>query len=248
VNDQNSESPHNQTGAGHHSDALSTADAFTEALLDAASRRTSHAAGLTEEEQDLLATISDWLPGLPDALVDFEAVTEAEAGTRQPVRPDDPIAQMLGLVEDPAVRLDGRRLASVRKAAGLNIADLAQHLQQRGWDVTIAIVSAWERNRTSPPPATINAIAEELAVTSDALLAAGPSNAQTLDVLFDDQLIAAFLDEWSREVNIPAEKLAAQSKRLLATAGKRNATSATPQTLLAILRHFRNLPGFEAPE
>lgn len=248
MNDQDSESPHNQTGAGRDSDAPWPADAFTEALLDAASRRTSRPAGLTEEEQDLLATISDWLPGLPDALVDIETVTEAEADHRQPVRPDDPIAQMLGLIEDPAVRLDGRRLASVRKAAGLHIADLAQRLQQRGWDVTVAIVSAWERDRISPPPATINAIAQELAVTSDALLAAGPSSSQTLDVLFDDQLIAAFLDEWSREVNVPAAKLAAQSKRLLATAGKRNATSATPQTLLAILRHFRKLPGFEAPE
>lgn len=248
MNDRHSHGPRNPSRSDGDSDAIASSDAFTGALLDAAAGRTSLAAGLTHEEQELLALINDWLPGIPDALASLGSPVEANAGTQQPVRADDPIAQMLGLVEDPAVRLDGRRLASVRKAAGLNVADLAKALQQRGWEVSVAIVSAWERNRTNPPPATINAIAEELAVPSDALLAVGPNDAQTLDVLFDDQMIADFLDEWAHEVNIPADRLAAQSKRLLATAGKRNATSATPQTLLAILKHFKNLPGFETPE
>lgn len=220
-------------------------DAFSEALLDAiAGHRIS--VELTEDERRLVLDISEWAPGLPEALASLD--TDDAPATRTPVRIDDPIAQMLGLVVDPAVSLDGRRLATVRKAAGLNIADLANRLQQRGWGTTVSAVSAWERGRLNPPPATINAIAEVLDLTADAILATIPATTKSLDGLFDDELIAAFLDEWAREANVSAEELAEHSKRLLATAGKRNATSATPQTLLAILKHFKNLPGFESSE
>jgi transcriptional regulator with XRE-family HTH domain len=218
-------------------------EAFIQAVRDAIDGRAI--VGINAEEQELLAAIGDWLLGLPEALANFEFAEESDVTTEPPIRPEDPIAQMLGLVEDSAISLDGKRLASVRKAAGLNIADVSRRLQQRGWDVSIKTVSAWERNLTNPPPATINAIAEVLNVAPDVIFAASQSSAQTLEVLFDDEMIAAFLDEWAREVDVPAKRLAAQSKRLLATAGRRNATSATPETLLAILRHFKNLPGFE---
>lgn len=225
-------------------------DAFTRALLDIAAGRPHNAAGLPHEDQELLAAVTDWLPELLNALAELGA-DEADDDTDDhsrglvEVRPDDPIALMLGLVEDPAVRLDGRRLATARKAAGLDIAELAERLNRRGWDVMIKTVSAWERGRTNPPPATINALAEELDVPSDTLLAAIAKDVPTIDTLFDDATIAAFLDEWALEVNVPVEKLAEQSKRLLATAGKRNATSTSPETLLAVLRHFKNLPGFK---
>lgn len=220
------------------------ADTFSEALLDAI---TEHpiSTNLTDDDRDLVAAIKEWAPGLPEALANLDA--DDQPATMTPVRPDDPIAQMLGLVENPAVRIDARRLATERKAAGLNIADLAHRLAERGWDVTVSTVSAWERGRLNPPPATINAIAEVLALAPDALLSASTGQAQSLDVLFDDELIAAFLDEWAREAKVSAAELAEHSKRLLATAGKRNATSATPQTLLAILKHFKNLPGFDGP-
>jgi transcriptional regulator with XRE-family HTH domain len=247
MNDRYSNGPADRAGDGHGSEVAAAAEAFAQALHDAMAGHANYA-GLNAEEQDLLAAISDWLPGLPEALANLELAAESDVATEQPIRPDDPIAQMLGLAEDSAISLDGKLLASVRKAAGLNIADLAGRLQRRGWDVSVKTVSAWERNLTNPPPATINAISEELDVAADVLLASSRANAQTLDVLFDDELITAFLDEWAREANVPARTLAAQSKRLLATAGKRNATSATPETLLAILRHFKNLPGFESSE
>ncbi len=241
-------SPHGRA-RGHEPHTLEpttpASDAFSEALLDAIAGH-QISAELTEDERSLVVAISEWAPGLPEALANLD--TEDAPATRTPVRSDDPIAQMLGLVESPAVRLDGRRLATVRKAAGLNIADLASRLRERGWDVSVSTVSAWERGRLNPPPATINAIAEVLEVTAEAILATSPATPQSLDVLFDDELIAAFLDEWASETHVSAEELAEHSKRLLATAGKRNATSATPQTLLAILKHFKNLPGFENSE
>jgi transcriptional regulator with XRE-family HTH domain len=241
-------STHSRAG-GHAPDTqeatTSALDAFTEALLDAIAGR-EISAKLTEEQRSLMVAIKDWAPDLPEALANLD--TDNEPATRTPVRSDDPIAQMLGLVQNPAVRLDGRRLASVRKAAGLNISDLASRLRERGWAVSVSIVSAWERGRLNPPPATIDAIAEVLELTAEAIIATSPATTQSLDILFDDELIATFLSEWASESNVSAEELAEHSKRLLATAGKRNATSATPQTLLAILKHFKNLPGFENSE
>src|SRR4051794_30671775 len=105
-------------------------DAFSEAVLEAiAGHQTS--AELTEEERGLILVIEEWAPGLPEALANLD--TDDERATPTPVHSEDPIAQMLGLVVDPAVSLDGRRLATNRKAAGFNIADLANRLQQRGW-------------------------------------------------------------------------------------------------------------------
>lgn len=237
----------NPTGHGPGGKAEAFTETFAEALNDAVAGRVNDA-GLTAEEQDLLRAVSVWLPSLPEALANLEPDAYPAPRTVRSARSDDPIARMLGLVEDSAVTLDGRRLASARKAAGLNIAHLASRLQVRGWDVSVGTVSAWERNRVKPPPATINAIAQELGVAADTLLASSHDRAQTLDVLFSDDLIAGFLAEWARETNVSAQTLTERSKRLLATAGKRNATSATPATLLAILRHFRNSPGFESPE
>jgi transcriptional regulator with XRE-family HTH domain len=225
-------------------ETTSARDAFAEALLDVAAGHPA-SSDLTDDERDLIAAIAEWAPGLPEAFAKFDA--EPERTAPAPVRADDPIAQMLGLVEDPSVLIDGRQLASIRKSANLTVSDLAEHLIQRGWDVTTNTVFSWERNKLNPPPATINALAEVLNVAADSILTTSTTRAQTLDVLFEDESIAAFLDEWSRERNIPVERLTEHSKRLLATAGRRNATSATPQTLLAILRHFKNLPGFEDP-
>lgn len=219
-------------------------DPFVDALLDTVAGHPT-SADLTDDERELIAAIAEWAPGLPEALAELDA---EQGQTRPaPVRSEDPIAQMLGLVEDPAVVIDGRKLATIRRSASLTVADVAARLNERGWDVATNTVFSWERNKLNPPPATINAVAEVLNVAVDSILAASTAPAKTLDVLFDDEQIAAFLDEWSRESNVPVERLAEHSKRLLATAGKRNATSATPQTLLAILQHFKHLPGFEAP-
>jgi len=76
-------------------------DPFVEALLDAvAGHRTS--ANLTDDEGDLIAAIAEWAPGLPEALAELDA--ERDQSGPAPVRVDDPIAQMLGLVEDPAIQ------------------------------------------------------------------------------------------------------------------------------------------------
>lgn len=227
-----------------NSETSAETDPFLDALLDTVAGHPT-SADLTDDERELIDAIAEWAPGLPEALAELDA--EQGQMRSAPVRSEDPIAQMLGLVEDPAVLIDGRKLATIRKSASLTVADVAARLNERGWEVATSTVFSWERNKLNPPPATISAVAEVLDVAVDSILAASTAQATTLEVLFGDELIAAFLDEWSRESNVPVERLTEHSKRLLATAGKRNATSATPQTLLAILQHFKNLPDFEAP-
>lgn len=224
-------------------------DTFTLALLRRAAGYTDPANlhdldDLDDEDRQLLTSISGWLPDLPAALSVDVALEEDAAATPEPVRSDDPIAQMLGLVVDAAIALDGRKLAALRKGAGLDLAQFTRRLHQRGWDITIRTASGWERNRNNPPPALINAMAEELGVPTDRLLASPTARASELDVIFDDARIAAFLDSWAAEANVSAKDLRRHSMRLFETAGQRNATAATPETVLAILRHFKHLPGF----
>lgn len=223
------------------SDEHAGQDAFSEALLEVVAGH-QPTADLSPEEQALLASIREWAPGLPEALANREDQLPLQ---RTPVSPDDPIAQMLGLVEDPAVRLDGRRLATTRKAVGLDIAELSSQLELRGWDTTVNDVFAWELGKANPPPAVINAISEVLDVPADAILSGSPATVPTLDILFNDTVVADFVDDWARESELTAQELIQRSKRLLAGAGKRNATTATADTLLAILKQFRNLPGFD---
>lgn len=219
-------------------------DPFTEALLDHASGRTAESE-LPADDQELMSSISDWLSMLPEAIADHPLVLQRQdLDETPPVRHDDPIAQMLGLVEDGSVLLDGRKLASARRAAGFNLAQLVDQLRLRGWEVTVKHASSWERNRINPPPAIINAIADELHLQTDKLLAAS-TRSNDIDDIFSDERIAAFLQAWAEEARVPAERLKDHSKRLFATAGRRNATAATPETVLAILRHLRALPGFE---
>ena len=216
-------------------------DGFSEAFLDIVTGH-QRSAKLPPDEQTLITSISEWAPGLPEALANLK---EEHAPTPSPVRPDDPVAQMLGLVEDPVVRLDGRRLAAARKAAGLDIAELSNALQRRGWDTTVNDVFAWELGKVNPPPATINAISDILGVPGDDILNSTPASVQTIDVLFNDNDISNFFDDWARESSLTSQELIQRSKRLLAGAGKRNATTATAATVLAILKHLRNLPGFD---
>jgi transcriptional regulator with XRE-family HTH domain len=136
----------------------------------------NRAAGLPDDtvlepsDRELLESIGDWLPGLKDAL----ATTIPEQTSHEPVRHDDPVAQMLGLVPDKAIILDGRSLANAREAAGLSLDQLVELLQQRGWHVTTTSASSWEHDHATPPPAIVDAIATELGVDANQLLAPPP--------------------------------------------------------------------------
>ena len=94
------------------------------------------------------------------------AATLRALGEAAPPLEQDRTAAMLGLVPDPHLRLDGRALASRRKAARMSTSELASHLSRRGWDVDTASVFRWETQHTEDvPPALIAAIAKVASTT-----------------------------------------------------------------------------------
>jgi transcriptional regulator with XRE-family HTH domain len=108
---------------------------------------------------------------------------------------------MLGLVPDPDVLVDGRKLAAARKRSQMDLRQLVSRINARGWEVTMQEALKWELGRPALAPALITAIAEELSVGDDALLTAvRPTGG--VDDLFDDQTIQAFLSDWAAEAGV----------------------------------------------
>lgn len=163
--------------------------------------------------------------------------------TREPVRSDDPVALMLGLVTDPDVLVEGRKLAAARKHPRLDLRQLVARLNARGWEVTMQEVLKWELGRPALAPALITAIAEELSVGDDALLAA-VKPAGAVDDLFDDQRIQAFLSDWAAEAGVQPAVLRQRATSTLAGAAHRNRTGGSVEALLGVLRQLRSIPGF----
>lgn len=129
------------------------------------------------------------LDGISDAdwatagrLAGLERELRVGANAAPPLH-QDKTAATLGLIPDPAVQLDPARLRTARTRAGLSIADLAEHLTARGWEVTTAQVFRWE---TQPihdlPPALIAAVTDELGAPDGTLLRSQPAPATRLSM------------------------------------------------------------------
>lgn len=222
--------------------------AFERALE--ARRRGAPIPPLDPDLQQLVDDLVPWLEALRSAaaeLADEPTGPLLDEGHQQsppePVRADDPVALMLGLVADPTVAIDGRKLTMARKKAGLDLKDLVRSLRYRGWTVDTKEVFRWQTGNTSLSPALTRAIARELHVDESSLLA-HPRDRQTADDLFNDARITAFLAEWSRELRIAPTELRHQLTGLLVGANRRNSTTGSPDALLAVLKTLRSIPDF----
>lgn len=133
-------------------------------------------------EQMLAQLDADQRPHVRELLAAGDMVWEA--GHTAPPLEEDPVAAMLGLVPDPSFRLDGAALTRACKASGVKPTVLAARLNARGWKVETAEVFRWQ-TRAAPdvPPALIKAIAEEVRVHPDRLVA----NAQQLPSLVNKE-------------------------------------------------------------
>jgi hypothetical protein len=106
------------------------------------------------------------------------------AGYQTPPIAADPTAALLWLVPDPAATLDPASLTRPRKSARLTVAQLAQRLTARGWQVATKDVYRWEQHlSTDLVPALIAAIAEETNTFVDRLLHRGAQRATPRDWL-----------------------------------------------------------------
>lgn len=197
-----------------------------------------------DEAPDAHDEMDPWLEALNDA-AELAAEEQERTGppTREPVRHDDPVALMLGLVPDPNVLVDGRKLAAARKRARLDLRQLVTRLGSRGWEVTMQEALKWELGRLSLAPSLVTAIAEELSVGDDVLLTVAKP-ATGMDDLFDDQRIQAFLSDWAAEAGVKPAVLRHRATSTLAGAGHRNRTGGSVEALLGVLRQLRSIPGF----
>lgn len=95
-----------------------------------------------------------------------------EAAHTAPQLEEDPVAAMLGVVPDPSFQLDRAALVRACKATRVKPTALAARLNARGWKVEASDVFRWQ-TRAAPevPPALIQAIAEEVRVDPDRLVA-----------------------------------------------------------------------------
>src|ERR1043165_8752868 len=69
---------------------------------------------LTSDEQQLVDDILPWLDALQET-DGKQSNSDPAPTTNAPVRHDDPVALMLGLIPEPDVVLNGRKLAAARK-------------------------------------------------------------------------------------------------------------------------------------
>jgi hypothetical protein len=213
-------------------------------------RRQGHAPSdpaLGPDDQRLVDDILPWLDALHEAAQQTVLEPQPDAGppaaAQVPILADDPVALMLGLVPDPAVVVNGRKLAAARKRAHLDLGQLVDRLRARGWDVTTQQGLQWELAHPQLPPALITAIAEELLVEDDALLAT-PSTRREYTDLFDNQRIQAFIADWAAEAGIEPGLLLERTSATLAGATHRNRTGGSVEALLDVLRTLRSIPDY----
>lgn len=192
---------------------------------------------LPKRERDLALTLA---PSL--AQHDKHHPSDIESGARPSEL--DPLAIALGLVPGPEDVLGSRELQAARKRAKLDLRQLLELLQQRGWDLEGQQILAWHKRNTVVPPALMSAIADTLGVPTASLRGA-PETQQTSDVgaidYLDDALIERYLRDWAADVGEDLTQLRELTQQTLASLNFRNRKEITRDDVLGILRAIRSI-------
>lgn len=155
-------------------------DEALETLLEtpAGPERDRLLANLSEEQRTVVARILE---------VD-DLVWKSAHGA--PSLQSDPVAAMLGLVPDASFRLDSTAFTQQCSRRSVRPTRLAERLRARGWKVDAADVFRWQSSVASDvSPALIRAIAEELSISPDKLVAPPAATPTALDTV--TELVAA---------------------------------------------------------
>lgn len=168
-------------------------------------------------------------------------------GQGPPPQALDPIAIALGLVPGPDDVLSGKRLQTVRKQARLDLRQLVERLQQRGWDVDAVQVLGWHTTDTALAPALMEAIAETLDVPVRTLRGAPPRySAASAGGFLEDATIEAYLSDWAAEIGQDPADVRERAQRTLASLNFRNQSDISRDDVLAILRALRRIDSGDA--
>ena len=166
----------------------------------------------------------------------------ANAEQGAPPRQIDPIAVALGLVPGPNDVLSGNRLQTARQRARLDLRQLVELLQQRGWEVDAPQVLAWHSANTTVAPALIRAIAETLDVPVRTLIGAPSRHGATeAGDFLDDAIIERYLNDWAAEIGQDLTGVRDRAQRTLASLNFRNRDDISRDDVLAILRALRRI-------
>lgn len=146
-----------------------------------------------------------------------------EAAHTAPPLEKDPVAAILGVVPDPDFQLDTKALARACKASGVKPTALAARLSARGWKVDASDVFRWQTLAAPDvPPALIKAIAEEVRIAPERLVARSQQRRTVLLGVAED--VAAtprfrdLVQRFAKVRRISAEMAAsAMQSRMLAT-------------------------------
>lgn len=190
---------------------------------------------LPARERQLAMTLA------PAFAADDDSDAETDRPTQRP-RELDPIALALGLVPGPDDVLSASKLQSARKRARVDLPELVERLQHRGWDVSAQDVFAWHRANTQLAPALMTAVAETLAVAVRTLSGSPPrSDFGAGAGLLDDAVIEAYLSEWASQVGQRPDRVRDRAQRALASVNFRNKSHISHEDVLAILRALRRI-------
>ena len=110
-----------------------------------------------------------------------------EAAHTAPPLEKDPVAATLGLVPDPNFQLDAKALLRACQTSRIKPTALAGRLNARGWKVDTSDVFRWQtRSAPDVPPALIKAIAEEVRIDPERLVARSQQRRTPLLELAED--------------------------------------------------------------
>lgn len=178
----------------------------------------------------------DYLAGLAQGPPDLGGLPEAEAaqigalfhaadllwlGDAAPPIEDDPVAAMLGLVPDSGLALDPKKMERARKKTHLKPSAVADRLNARGWEVTPSEVFDWQRHaHPEIPPALINAIADVLGTSPEALTSANEETVlqPAISEVLEDSRFETLAARWGQLSGMaPASARSSLKTKMLAT-------------------------------
>ncbi|WP_144662878.1 hypothetical protein [Paenarthrobacter nicotinovorans] len=146
-----------------------------------------------------------------------------EAAHTAPPLENDPVAAILGVVPDPNFQLDSKALARACQASRVKPTALAARLNARGWKVDPSDIFRWQ-TRPAPdvPPALIKAIAEEVRIDPERLVAQPLQQRTTLLGVVEEvaatQLFRELVQRFAKVQRISAHMAeSAMKSRMLAT-------------------------------
>ncbi|HUY48405.1 MAG TPA: helix-turn-helix transcriptional regulator [Streptosporangiaceae bacterium] len=219
---------------------------------------------MTDNDQDLLGILAeqylDFLSGAQPQPPSLAGLTQAQqrearaswtllsaswqatADYTPPALHDDPLALALGLVPDPRRRLVGNCLRRARMSRRFKPSQLADQLNERGWDIPTKTIVRWELAGSAEiAPALLAGIAEILHVPAEQLTTTTTGQdpaAKQVQVAAATPRFADLAERWAAISGKPVAAARAALQQLMLMATARRGSHLTAEQWLDVLETF----------